>query len=285
MIYTKKANFPYPILMNFTDDYFNPEFEFDVAIRDSTDEYVLDIKWKVSSDYIKGLLNSKKASLVLVIKSKDNQFYKLESEKKSQVIIPKKRLCINSRTVMQLMIQTNDKICFETNEDLNSFYDEVKKEIYVQAGNVLGFSNTVIFDGSQNKPYDLFEKKIDKDIKSDVEIRLGTETILIVYKKEDYQFVGIPGSKELNYPYIYLGLQKALSVFLLHANPENPEEGILVDEMEPPENALESKLYSLMQSKHISELSMENMDEVIYKISDKLLMKYHDAVRGLRGAN
>ena len=225
MIYTKKANFPYPILMNFTDDYFNPEFEFDVAIRDSTDEYVLDIKWKVSSDYIKGLLNSKKASLVLVIKSKDNQFYKLESEKKLQVIIPKKRLCINSRTVMQLMIQTNDKI------------------------------------------------------------RLGTETILIVYKKEDYQFVGIPGSKELNYPYIYLGLQKALSVFLLHANPENPEEGILVDEMEPPENALESKLYSLMQSKHISELSMENMDEVIYKISDKLLMKYHDAVRGLRGAN
>lgn len=104
MIYTKKANFPYPILMNFTDDYFNPEFEFDVAIRDSTDEYVLDIKWKVSSDYIKGLLNSKKASLVLVIKSKDNQFYKLESEKKLQVIIPKKRLCINSRTVMQLMI-------------------------------------------------------------------------------------------------------------------------------------------------------------------------------------
>lgn len=30
---------------------------------------------------------------------------------------------------------------------------------------------------------------------------------------------------------------------------------------------------------------MENLDEVVYQISDNLLMRYHDAVRGLRGAN
>lgn len=186
---------------------------------------------------------------------------------------------------MQLMIQANEDISFEQNHDLNTFYDEIKNEITVVAGNALGFSNTVIFDGSQNKPFELFEKKIDKDIKSDVEIRLDAETILIVYKKEEYQFVGIQGSKEFNYPYIYMGLQKALINFLLHANPENPEEGIQVDEMEPPENPLESKLYSLMQAKNITELSMENLDEVVYQISDNLLMRYHDAVRGLRGAN
>lgn len=37
MIYTKKANFPYPVLMNFTDDYNEPEFELDVNIFDNTD--------------------------------------------------------------------------------------------------------------------------------------------------------------------------------------------------------------------------------------------------------
>ena len=285
MIYTKKANFPYPILMNFTDDYLDPEFELDVSIRDNTDQYTIDITWKVSSSFIKGLLNSGKADLILIIKSKDNQFHKLGHARKPQIQIPKKKLCINTRTVMQLMIQVNEDISFAQNQDLNSFYDDVKEEIFVVAGNALGFSNTVIFDGSQNKPFELFEKKIDKDIKSDVEIRLGTETILIVYKKEDYQFVGIQGSKEFNYPYIYMGLQKALISFLIHANPENPEEGIQVDEMEPPENPLESKLYSLMQAKNITELTMENLDEVVYQLSDNLLMRYHDAIRGLRSEN
>lgn len=285
MIYTKKANFPYPVLMNFTDDYVDPEFELDVTILDNADEYAVDIKWNMSSSYIKSLLRSGKASLILIIKSKDNQFHKLTNLKKPQVLIPKNKLCINTRTVMQLMVQVNEDIDFSNNNDLNSFYNDMKAEITVQAGNALGFSNTVIFDGSQNKPFDLFEKKIDKDIKSDVEIRLGAETILIVYKSEDYQFVGIQGSKELNYPYIYMGLQKALMSFLIHANPTNPEEPLDVEEMEPPENALESKLYSLMRAKNITELSISNLDEVVYQISDKLVMRYNDAVRGLRGAN
>lgn len=285
MIYTKKANFPYPVLMNFTDDYVDPEFELDVNIRDNTDEFAVEVKWKISSEYIKELLRAKSASLILIIKSKDNQFYKLENSKKIQVNIPKKKLCINARTVMQLMIQANEDIDFSQNNDLNLFYNDVKSDIYVKKGNVLAFSNTVIFDGSQNKPFELFEKKIDSSIKSDVEIRLGAETILVVYKKEEYQFSGIQNSKELNYPYIYMGLQKALISFLIHANPENVDEGVQVDEMEPPENALEGKLYSLMQSKNITELSMDNLDEVIYQISDNLIMRYYDAVRGLGSAS
>ena len=55
--------------------------------------------------------------------------------------------------------------------------------------------------------------------------------------------------------------------------------------MEPPENALESKLFSLMQEKNISELTMDNLDEVIYKISDNLIMKYHNAVRGMQNGD
>lgn len=52
MIYTKKANFPYPILMNFTDDYIDPEFELDVNIKDNMKEFILEIDWKISSKFI-----------------------------------------------------------------------------------------------------------------------------------------------------------------------------------------------------------------------------------------
>lgn len=285
MIYTKKANFPYPVLMNFSDDYQDPEFSLDVMIKDNTDDFLIEVAWDISSDYIYELLKTGKANLYLIIKSKDNQFFKLQPKKKTQQSIPKRKLCIHARTTMQLMVQAAETLEFSDNNDLNTFYDAIKEEIQVKAGNVLAFSNTVIFDGEQNKPYDLFEKQIDSDINSDVEIRLGAETILVVYKNEQYQFAEVQNSKELNYPYLYLGLQKALISFLMHANPDNPDEGVDVEEMEPPENALESKLYSLMQSENISELSMENIDEVIYKISDNLIMKYHNAVRGMHNGD
>lgn len=285
MIYTKKANFPYPVLMNFSDDYQDPEFSLDVMIKDNTDDFLIEVAWDISSDYIYELLKTGKANLYLIIKSKDNQFFKLQPKKKTQQSIPKRKLCIHARTTMQLMVQAAETLEFSDNNDLNTFYDAIKEEIQVKAGNVLAFSNTGIFDGEQNKPYDLFEKQIDSDINSDVEIRLGAETILVVYKNEQYQFAEVQNSKELNYPYLYLGLQKALISFLMHANPDNPDEGVDVEEMEPPENALESKLYSLMQSKNISELSMENIDEVIYKISDNLIMKYHNAVRGMHNGD
>ena len=281
MIYTKKANFPYPILMNFTDDYKDSEFELDVNIQDNTDEYTIKINWKISSVFIKNLVESDKADLVFIIKSRDNQFYRLKNLKHLQINIPKRKLSINTRTVMQLMVQAREDLSFENNVDLNEFYEDLKSEIHIKKGKVLGFSNTVIFDGSQKKPFELFEKKIDKDIESDIEIRLSEETIIIVYKKEELQFTDIQNSKELNYPYIYVGLQKALISFINHAGNENTDEGVQIDEMEPPENGLENKLYRLMTSKNITELSMENLDEVIYKISDNLLMKYCDVVRRL----
>lgn len=285
MIYTKKANFPYPVLMNFTDDYVDARFELDVNIRDNTDEYIVDVTWEISSKYIKDLLRDKKASLYLIIKSKDNQFYELEYSRNPQIIIPRRKLCINTRTVMQLIIQTKENLYFNNNSDLNTFYEDAKSEICVRKGNALGFSNVVVFDGSQNKPLDLFERKVDKDIKSDIEISLEAETILLTYKSEELQFTGIQNSKELNYPYIYMGLQKALMEFLYNNNSMNSEEGIQIDEMDPPSNALELKLYSLMQAKNVTELSMDNIDEVVYKISDNLLTRYKDAVRGIGNAN
>lgn len=285
MIYTKKANFPYPILMNYTDDYKDAKFELDVILRDNADDYIMDISWNINSDFIKKQLKSENASLMLIIKSKDNQFYKIKYSKNAQICIPKSKLCINTKTVIQLMIKTNTNISFKENGDLNEFYCDIKEDIQIKAGMVLGFSNIVIFDGSQQKPYDLFERKVDKKIKSDIEIRLGEETIILVYKNEELQFSSMQNAKELNYVYLYMGLQRALSSFLIHANTGNAEEGVYINEIDPPENALDSKLYSLMQSKNITELNMDNIDEVICKISDKLIMRYTDAVRGLQNGN
>lgn len=39
MIYTKKANFPYPVLMNFTNEYKDALFELDVDLRDNSEEF------------------------------------------------------------------------------------------------------------------------------------------------------------------------------------------------------------------------------------------------------
>lgn len=61
MIYTKKANFPYPVLMNFSDDYLDPEFELDVMIKDNTDDFLIEVTWEISSAYIKGFVETGKS--------------------------------------------------------------------------------------------------------------------------------------------------------------------------------------------------------------------------------
>lgn len=285
MIYTKKANFPYPVLMNYTDDYQNAEFELDVNLRDNSDNYILDITWSVSSRFIQDLLKRGKAVLVLIIKSKDNQFFFLKYGKKLQQIISKNKLSLNTKTVIQLMIQTRERVSFCENPDLNPFYDDIKPDITIAPGNVLGFSNTVIFDGSQQKPFDLFEKMVDPKINSDIEIRLGNETIIIVYKNESLQFPDVQRSRQLNYPYLYMGLQKALTAFILHANPDNPDDEVIIEEMDLPQNSLDIKLYNLMKAKNIDEISFNTIDEAIYQMSDNMITQYTDAVRGLQNEN
>ena len=76
-----------------------------------------------------------------------------------------------------------------------------------------------------------------------------------------------------------MGLQKALYRFIV--NNSEDHESVDLEEMEPPNDGLDFKLYNLMRKKKISELNIENIDEVIYYISDKMLEKYTAAVRRL----
>ena len=60
------------------------------------------------------------------------------------------------------------------------------------------------------------------------------------------------------------------------------EEGYVeLDLIDPPGNTLELKLYHLMRKKMVDDVSLETIDEVVYKISDRIIEKYTTAVKGL----
>ena len=278
MIYKKDANFPYPILTNSSTSYETSQFILDVQLQENVHNYRFDIEYQISSDFINELLIRGEAHLVLVIQSRDNKFYPLSRSQKF-IEIPKSRISISKRTSIQLHLQSKTEISFTKNDDLSEFYDSFKDQIIVPKHAILGFSNVVMFEGSSTKPFELFEKKLDESLKSDIKIELGSETIIIYYRKPEFQFNDIPQSQTLNNPYIYTGLHTALHRFIVN----NSEDGELVDleEIEPPLDTLDLKLYQLMRKKMIRELGIDTIDEVIYAISDRIIEKYAAAVKGL----
>jgi len=277
MIFSKNAIFPYPVLKNELDDYTENIFNLEVDLKDNTNEFIFEITYEIGSDYIKNLIDTKKAALFLVIRAKDNKFFRVENN--SKVSIPKNRISLDNRTSIQLIIRAEEQIDFQDNNDLTDFYTGIKTKISIDKHCLLGLSNVVIFDGSMRKPFDIFEKRISSDLNSDIKIEVGSETIIIEYKHEDYQFVTSPNSSILNYPYIYMGMQKALMKMIK----EKSDDGESLDftDMEMPEEPLYAKLYNLLKSKGIDGVDINNIDEVIYKSSDRILEKFSNVIKGL----
>lgn len=278
MIYKKDANFPYPLLTNTSNSYEGCNFTLDIELNENTYEYIFQINYDIESDFIKKLIEENKAQLVLVIQSKDNKFFNLNLNENIKTI-PKNRISLSKRTTIQLLIQSKEEINFKDNDDLNAFYGSIKDQINVPKNSILGFSNSVIFDGSTAKPLDLFEKKVDPNLKSEIKVELGSETIIINYKSDELQFIDYPVSSTINNIYVYMGLQKALYRFVNTYGGEDEE--VDLDELELPTDGLDLKLYGLMKSKMIKSVSLENIDEVICSITDRILEKYTSAVRGL----
>lgn len=275
MIYKKDANFPYPVLTNSSNSYKDCNFTLDVNLEENTHNYRFTIDYDIDSEFIIEVLNSGQAELILVVQSKDNKFFILKNGEKA-IEISKSRISLSKRTTIQLLIKAKENISFKNNYDLSEFYEEFKDEIIVPKNSVLGFSNSLIFEGSTTKPLEIFEKKIDPNLKCDIKIELGSETIIINYKNEALQFRDSSQSAALNNPYIYMGLQKALYRFII--NNGNGEE-VDLDSIDCPTEGLDFKLYNLMQKKMITDLNLDNMDEVIHTISDKIIDKYAVAVR------
>ncbi|MDV6378872.1 hypothetical protein ORD22_11660 [Sporosarcina sp. GW1-11] len=277
MIYKKDANFPYPVLTNTSNSYDSGGFTLSVDLKENTDNYRFDIEFEVESDFLMGLLSNRKAQLYLVVQSKDNKFYEIDPNEKF-VDIPKTRISINNRTSIQMSIQSKEDISFAANDDINSFFQEFREDIVVSRHAILGFSNTVIFEGSSAKPFDLFERKVDPTLSSAIKIELSSEMIIIHYRDEELQFAGLPMSGNFNNPYIYMGLQKALSRFISNYGKDGQ---VYLDMIDLPIDQLDAKLYRLMKAKMVFELDTESIDEAIYNISDKVIEKYALAVKGL----
>lgn len=270
MIYRKNANFPYPVLSSTSHGYINNIFEIDVEISDDTEHYYFNLNYEIDSQFIKQLINQRKAQLIFVIQAKDNKFFRLRPHYLS-VKIPKSRISLDERTSIQLHIQALEEINFRNNNDLSEFYFQFREEITVPKFSLLGYSNVIVFDGTIKRPFELFEKRVDQNLKSDIKVELGREMIIIHYRKPEFQFNHLPKSSVLNNPYVYTGLTKALQAFVSN----NSEDGYIdLDELEEPPGALDLKLYNLMKMKGISELSFDNIDEVIYKISNQIIEKY-----------
>ena len=278
MIYKKDANFPYPLLTNTSNSYDGCNFTLDIELNENTYEYIFQINYDIESDFIKKLIRENKAQLVLVVQSKDNKFFNLSLNETIKTI-PKNRISLSKRTTIQLLIQSKEEINFKENNDLNIFYGSIKDQINVPRHSILGFSNSVMFDGSTAKPLELFEKKVDPNLKSEVKVELGSETIIINYKSEELQFIDSPVSSTINNIYVYMGLQKALYRFVNTYGGEDEE--VDLEELDLPTDGLDLKLYGLMKSKMIKNVSLENIDEVICSITDRILEKYTSAVRGL----
>ena len=277
MIFSKNAIFPYPVLKNELDDYTENIFNLEVDLKDNTNEFIFEITYEIGSDYIKNLIDTKKAALFLVIRAKDNKFFRVENN--SKVSIPKNRISLDNRTSIQLIIRAEEQIDFQDNNDLTDFYTGIKTKISIDKHCLLGLSNVVIFDGSMRKPFDIFEKRISSDLNSDIKIEVGSETIIIEYKHEDYQFVTSPNSSILNYPYIYMGMQKALMKMIKEKSDDG--ESLDFNDMEMPEEPLYAKLYNLLKSKGIDGVDINNIDEVIYKSSDRILETFSNVIKGL----
>lgn len=277
MIYKKEANFPFPMLINDTTSYNDSTFLLDADLEEDTYEYQFTFEFEIGSSFIDSLIENKEVKLVLIVQTKDNKVIELEKDQNS-IRIPKKHISINERTSLQLHLVADKEICLKNNNDLNEFYDSFKKNILLPKYSSLGFSNIVVLEGRMKKPLELFEKRLDIGLPSEIKIELGTETIIIHYKEPEFQFNEM--SKSFTNPYIYLGLNKALTNFILTYG-DTDEESVSLSNIQAPDNLLDLKLYQLMQSKMVDEINVDNIDEIISRISDRIIGRYVYAVKGL----
>jgi len=276
MIYKKDANFPYPILSSNTFAYEESDFTIKVSFEEDGDYYRFKIMPQLTSAFVEALLISGEAQYLLVIQSKDTKFFPLDLHH-LQVEIAKSRMSLSSRTSIQVHIVAKSDIHFNNNYELNRFYEELKQSIVVPKFSMLGYSNIVTFEGGMKNPLELFEKRLDPNLSSAIKYELGTECIIIHFRDEDTQFQSMSKASAFINPYLYTGLRMALERLL-----SDEEDGVIeLSQFTPPDDLLDFKLYNLMISKGIEELTVDNIDEMIGRISHQIIEKYVKAVKEL----
>lgn len=274
MIYKKDASFPYPILSNTSSSYVDNAFTFDVVdLKETNDDYIFELKYEIGSNFIKNLLRLEKVCLNFVIQSKDNIFKRLDNDER-KVKISKNRLTLNEKTRVQIQVQTLEKVSMEKNEDLTSFYIQMKEDIIIPKYSLIGYSNLVTYAGSETKPLDIFERKIDDSLEIPFKVELSPSTIVLKFKDERTQLNSIGHNKNLINMYIYEGISRALYQFI-QSNNGLEEDFIDLNAISiSQEDHLNQKLYDLMINKGIEEISQDNIDVLIQTITNRIVEKF-----------
>ena len=275
MIYDKEVSFPYPILSRLTDDYPDSRFEIVTHLYEENNAYRIEINSELNSDFLKNLLRSNKAVMKAIVSSKDSKIYPINNfDKVYSIVIDKNRLALNTALKIQLFIVSTTDINFKYNSDIDKFYRKYKNSINVSRNNILAFSNVEKYNGDLRKPFDIIETKVDKNLKSEIKIELGTELITIIFKEKKYQFTEFVNKKSLKNHYVYMALQKVLMVMVKDISPLD-EQMIVSDVIEDDLPELYRKMIGLLKNKGVSIVDFENVDEVIYKITDHIIDKHY----------
>lgn len=277
MIYKRDANFPYPILSETSLSYREYSFDLDINVSESKDLYIFEVDMRLGSNFLDALVLEESASFYLVIQSKDNKVFPLNAYRDVQEIkVKKSRIALSSKTNIQVFLISTKNINMSENYELETFYDEYKEEINIPRNSLLAYSNVVEFNGDLKKPLDLFEKRVDGTIDSEILVESRSDVIVLTFKKKEFQF----NNRSPHYlnPYIYIGLSRALTSFYYNNISDQELEYIDIREMIPPASELETKLYQLMKSKGVELLSIDTLDSVISLITDKPIEKFVNSI-------
>ena len=277
MIYLKNATFPYPIFAPFSNDYTKGIFDFNVEdVFDDQEEYKFEISYNLENPFFEKLIKMNLAKMYFIIENISYFYFEVTNNTFS---IAKKRVALNKRTRFQLVIVTEKAISFKNNNYLHPSFKEDNLEILIKPHQTIALSNVITYDGELKKPYDLFRFKLDEKLKQEIKIEISNEIITIVYSDSKYKYDGFARSKHLNNHYVYLGLTHAFMRMINLYGGENQE--IIISDQESFNEELNKKLLTLLKIYKVPSLSIENIDEVIHSISDKIMHKHYQAIKEL----
>lgn len=281
MIYRREAIFPYPVLTSSSSAYVNPYFNIEIGLDAFENQYLIKYKYKISSLFINNLIESGKANIYLVIQTKDSKCVQIDP-KKDHILIRKNRISIKNRTEIQMFIVASDEINFSSNQDLSEFYSKYKNMIVATKNSLLAYSNVVTLEGRFKQHLKLFETHYDQSLESEIKIDFGYETIVIHYRDKDF-FFSEKSNHAFNNLYIYTALNKALTSFLLRYKEKDEDFVNVSNSSIDNDDLIGLKLRNLMSHKGVENYSIDEIDQVITKISDRIIEKYSAAVKRVVG--
>lgn len=274
MIFNKNVSFPYPIFSDFSNDYKSGTFQLEVNdVLDRGSYYEFDIHFTLDNEFFRDLIDNHQAHIVGVIDGVD--YYTFQMNELPLKIL-KNRIALNRKIRIQLMIVTIQNISFKNNDYLHEEYHTVKENIIVLSNHAIALSNVITYDGEIKKPYEIFSFEIKNDLDSEIKIEIKHDVINIVYKNNQLKYDDFSRKKQLNNHYVYMGLQKAILMMLKNYGGE--EEEIIVEDLVDVFEELNKKLLQLMKVYKVTNVNYDNIDLVIFKISDHIISKHYKAI-------